>query len=152
MQDLLITPFMVCTGFLLNTLSILVFCRPRMRKFSLSILMASLALTDSLVLIVPVLAAWLDDKMFDFYFINNTIWCRFHGYIDLILSANSAWIIVVSRILFKTCLKFKYISPLFAKQLKAILPSNVFSCWANQLNINFFNNNHVFMHFAFVWF
>lgn len=90
-----LTPAIVAVGLILNLLTIMVFCRRKMKKYCLSVSMISLAVCDILILAVPVLITWIDDNFFDSYFVNNTIWCNLHGYTDLILSANSSWTIIL---------------------------------------------------------
>lgn len=89
------SPLMVLSGVILNLLTIMVFCRQRMRKYCFSLSMICLAISDISVLVLPVLCTWLDDHVFKNAFINNTIWCNLHTYIDVIFSANSSWIIVL---------------------------------------------------------
>ena len=80
---------------ILNLLTVMVFCRRRMRKYCLSLTMICLALFDMAILFFPVLLTWIDEIFFKFYFLNNTLWCNMHGYFDLVLCANSSWIIVL---------------------------------------------------------
>jgi hypothetical protein len=89
------TPFLVFVGVILNLLTIMVFCRRRMRKYCLSLSMISLAIADTAILTIPVLLTWIDEFFYQNYFLNNTYWCNFHGYADLVLCANSSWIIIL---------------------------------------------------------
>jgi hypothetical protein len=93
--NIFLIPVLVALGFILNTLTIMVFCRRKMRKYCLSISMIYLALSDTLVLVGPVLFTWIDENFFGSYIVNNTVWCNLHGYADLILSANSSWTIIL---------------------------------------------------------
>ena len=93
--NIILIPILVFVGFILNTLTIMVFCRKKMKKYCLSISMIFLAIFDMLILLGPVLFTWIDDNFFQSYFVNNTIWCNLHGYTDLIFSANSSWIIIL---------------------------------------------------------
>jgi hypothetical protein len=88
-------PILVALGFVLNTLTIMVFCRRRMRKYCMSVSMIYLALSDMLVLLVPVFFTWIDDNYFSSWLLNNSAWCNLHGYADLVFSANSSWTIIV---------------------------------------------------------
>lgn len=88
-------PSLVTIGTILNLLTIMVFCRRRMRKYCLSVSMMSLAVADTAVLLIPVLLTWIDEQFFSFYYLNNTIWCNLHGYVDLVSCANSSWIIIL---------------------------------------------------------
>ena len=88
-------PIMILTGVILNLLTIMVFCRHRMRKYCFSLSMICLALSDISVLVIPVLLTWVDEYIYNNYYINNTIWCNLHVYMDLIFSANSSWIIIL---------------------------------------------------------
>lgn len=90
----MITPIMVFTGTILNLLTIMVFCRQRMRKYCISLSMICLAISDTGVLSIPVLFTWLDETFFNFFYINNTIWCHLHLYLDLVFCASSSWIII----------------------------------------------------------
>ncbi|RNA29338.1 G-coupled receptor -like protein [Brachionus plicatilis] len=89
------TPILVVTGTILNLLTIMVFCRRKMRKYCVSLSMIALAISDTSVLTMPLLLSWLDEVFFHFYFVNNTLWCNLHGYADLISSSNSSWIIIL---------------------------------------------------------
>jgi hypothetical protein len=93
--NLYLTPLLVSLGVVLNLLTVVVFCRPRMRKYIFSVSMIALAICDSLVLAVPVLLTWIDENFFDWHYMNNSIWCNLHGYTDLILCANSSWIMIL---------------------------------------------------------
>ena len=88
-------PSLVILGIILNLLTIMVFCRNRMRKFCFSLFMICLAISDTCVLTIPVLINWIDETFFKFYYLNNTIWCNLHGYVDLVFCAYSSWIIVL---------------------------------------------------------
>lgn len=92
------TPFLVVTGTILNLLTIMVFCRRKMRKYCVSLSMISLAVSDTTVLTVPLLLSWIDEMFFNHYYVNNTLWCNLHGYADLISSSNSSWIIILISI------------------------------------------------------
>ena len=89
------TPIMILTGSILNLLTIIVFMRKRMRKYCFSLSMICLAISDTSVLSIPVLLTWIDDVFFKYYFLNNTIWCNLHAYLDLVFCANSSWIIIL---------------------------------------------------------
>lgn len=89
------TPIVVVTGSILNLLTIMVFCRRKMRKYCVSMSMIALAISDTSVLTVPLLLSWLDEVFFQYYFVNNTLWCNLHGYADLVSSSNSSWIIIL---------------------------------------------------------
>ena len=89
------TPIVVVTGTILNLLTIMVFCRRKMRKYCVSLSMIALAISDTTVLTVPLLLSWLDEVFFNYYFVNNTLWCNLHGYADLVSSSNSSWIIIL---------------------------------------------------------
>ena len=91
-------PILVILGFILNLLTIIVFCRRKMRKYVFSVSMIALAISDTLVLVVPVLFTWIDDNFFVSFYVNNTAWCSLHGYTDLIFSANSSWIMILISI------------------------------------------------------
>ncbi len=91
----LYTPVMVLCGIVLNLLTIMVFCQHRMRKYCVSLSMICLAISDTNVLIFPVFFTWLDEYFFDFYFLNNTLWCQLHAYLDLVFCAHSSWIIIL---------------------------------------------------------
>lgn len=88
-------PSLVIIGTILNLLTIMVFCRRRMRKYCLSISMICLAIADTAVLLVPVLLTWIDETFFTYHFVNKTVWCNLHGYVDLVSCANSSWIIIL---------------------------------------------------------
>ena len=45
-----------------------------------------------------VLLCWIDESFYSNHFLNKTIWCNFHAYIDMVASANSSWIIIVISI------------------------------------------------------
>jgi hypothetical protein len=66
-----------------------------MRKYCLSISMICLALSDTTVLLVPLLLTWIDDVFYKNAFLNTTIWCKLHGYMDLVSCGNSSWIIIL---------------------------------------------------------
>ena len=89
------TPIMISIGTILNLLTIMVFCRARMRKYCISLSMICLAISDTGVLSIPVLFTWLDDHYYQTYFLNNTIWCNLHAYVDLVFCANSSWVIIL---------------------------------------------------------
>lgn len=89
------TPVMISIGTILNLLTIMVFCRAKMRKYCISLSMICLAISDTGVLSIPVLFTWLDDHYYDTYFLNNTIWCNLHAYVDLVFCANSSWVIIL---------------------------------------------------------
>lgn len=88
-------PSIVSLGTVLNLLTIMVFCRRRMRKYCISLSMMSLAIADTAVLLCPVLLTWIDEQFFQFYYVNNSVWCNLHGYVDLVSCANSSWIILL---------------------------------------------------------
>ena len=67
------TPILVIVGTILNLLTIMVFCRRKIRKNCLALTMISLAIADISVLTVPVLFTWIDEIFYQFYFLNNTI-------------------------------------------------------------------------------
>jgi hypothetical protein len=96
--EVYVTPILVGIGLMLNLMTIMVFSRVKMRKYCLSISMICLAVSDTAVLTIPVLLTWIDDIFYDLYYMNNTIWCNLHGYVDMIACANSSWIIVVISI------------------------------------------------------
>jgi len=89
------TPAMVLCGCVLNLLTIMVFCQQRMRKYCISLSMICLAISDTNVLVLPVFFTWLDEHFFEFYFLNNTVWCQLHAYLDLVFCAHSSWIIIL---------------------------------------------------------
>lgn len=89
------TPIVVVTGTILNLLTIMVFCRRKVLKYCVSLSMIALAISDTTVLTVPLLLSWLDEVFFNYYFVNNTLWCNLHGYADLVSSSNSSWIIIL---------------------------------------------------------
>ena len=91
-------PSLVSVGTILNLLTIMVFCRRRMRKYCISISMMCLAIADTAVLLIPVLLTWIDEHFFASYYVNNTVWCNLHGYFDLVSCANSSWIILLISI------------------------------------------------------
>ena len=93
-----ITPVLVCIGLILNLLTIMVFSRLKMRKYCMSISMICLAVSDTAVLTISVLLSWLDERYYSLYYLNNTIWCNLHGYVDMVACANSSWIIIIISI------------------------------------------------------
>jgi len=58
-----VTPFIILVGIIGNSISLRVFCSPRMRKMSASIYLASLAISDTCVLLSYVLVHWLHRGM-----------------------------------------------------------------------------------------
>jgi len=58
-----VTPFIILVGIIGNSISLRVFCSPRMRKMSASIYLASLAISDTFVLLSYVLVEWLHRGM-----------------------------------------------------------------------------------------
>lgn len=93
-----ITPVLVAIGLVLNLLTIMVFSRLKMRKYCMSISMICLAISDTAVLTISVLLSWIDESFYDLYYLNNTIWCNLHGYVDMVACANSSWIIILISI------------------------------------------------------
>jgi len=58
-----VTPCIILIGIIGNSISLRVFCSPRMRKLSASIYLASLAVSDTCVLLSYVLVEWLHRGM-----------------------------------------------------------------------------------------
>jgi len=58
-----VTPFIILIGIIGNSISLRVFCSSRMRKMSASIYLASLAISDTFVLLSYVLVEWLHRGM-----------------------------------------------------------------------------------------
>jgi len=58
-----VTPFIILIGIIGNSVSLRVFCSQRMRKMSASIYLASLAISDTCVLLSYVLVEWLHRGM-----------------------------------------------------------------------------------------
>jgi len=54
-----VTPFIILIGIVGNSISLRVFCSSRMRKMSASIYLATLAISDTFVLLSYVLVEWL---------------------------------------------------------------------------------------------
>lgn len=121
------TPALVTAGCILNLLTIMVFCRKKMRKYCLSLSMVCLAISDTAVLIIPVLLTWMDEAFFDNYYINNTIWCNLHGYTDLVSCGNSSWIIILisTERWFAVCKPWKK-SRIFTNKRVAVTLSLIF--------------------------
>jgi hypothetical protein len=94
----LLTPILIVIGVVLNILTIAVFSRPRMRKYCLSVSMICLAISDMTILLGPVLVHWIDEYFYNLKLVETTIWCQLHSYVDLVLFANSSWIIVIISI------------------------------------------------------
>lgn len=119
-----VPPIQVVFGVFLNLFTIMVFCRRKLLKYSISVSMISLALADIIVLTIPIFITWYDEHKNEFKFLTSTIWCSLHGYIDLVFCATSAWITVLISIerWFAVCMPWKK-STYFTKQrvLKAIL-------------------------------
>jgi uncharacterized membrane protein len=90
-----LTPVLVVIGLILNGLSLAVFTKPSMRKFTFSITNTCLAITDIFILTGPVLINWLDENFFAYYLTDNTLWCDLHGYVDLVLCATNSWTIII---------------------------------------------------------
>nr|QVK45779.1 G protein-coupled receptor [Proales similis] len=89
------TPCLVIAGLILNMLTVAVFCRRNVRKFCMAWSMITLAVSDTAVLLIPVLINWIDETQFNFYLVNNTIWCNLHGYVDLVFCAICSWTIIL---------------------------------------------------------
>jgi hypothetical protein len=121
-----LTPLLVALGLVLNFLTIVVFCRQRMRKYIFSVSMISLAVFDSLVLAIPVLLTWTDEHFYDSYFINNTVWCNLHGYADLIMCANSSWLMILISLerWFAVCRPWEKTSRFTAPRLRLAILSH----------------------------
>lgn len=90
-----ITPFLVFIGVFLNTLTIIIFSRKKLRKFVISIVMISLSLADSGVLLIPIFITWFDEFFNDFKLLTQTVWCSLHGYFDIVFCFMSAWITIL---------------------------------------------------------
>ena len=58
-----VTPFIILVGIIGNCVSLRVFCSPRMRNMSASIYLASLAVSDTFVLLTYVLVEWMHRGM-----------------------------------------------------------------------------------------
>lgn len=82
-------------GIFLNLLTILVFRRKRMQKYSISITMIGLAISDSTIIAHTLFIYWYDRNHLDAYHVNTTAWCHLHGYFDLVFCGSSAWLIIL---------------------------------------------------------
>jgi hypothetical protein len=82
-------------GIFLNLLTILVFRRKRMQKYSISTTMIGLAMSDSAVIAHTLFIYWYDRNHLDAYHVNMTLWCHLHGFFDLVLCGSSAWLVIL---------------------------------------------------------
>lgn len=76
---LILTPFIICIGFLGNILTICVFILTDLKRQSVSIITIALAIADSLVLIIPVAILWLEKVLKRELTDLSPFWCRTHG-------------------------------------------------------------------------
>jgi growth hormone secretagogue receptor len=129
--SLRITPFLVTIGVSLNLLTILIFCRKKLRNFVISIMMISLSIADCSVLLIPVGVTWYDEYYKAFEWLTESSWCSFHGYFDLVFGFMSAWITILISVerWFAVCRPWKK-AQYFTKKhtLLAILFLFIFAC------------------------
>ena len=74
-----LTPVIICVGLLGNILTICVFIMTDLKRQSVSILTISLAIVDSLVLLIPVTLLWLENLLKRELTDISPFWCRTHG-------------------------------------------------------------------------
>ncbi|CAF0868393.1 unnamed protein product [Didymodactylos carnosus] len=79
-----------------HALSMIIFLRKRMCRYPVSVFMATLSLTNILILAGPVTMQWLNHKVFiGFVVTGSRFLCAFHVYIDLVGSSINSWLIFV---------------------------------------------------------
>lgn len=78
-----LTPIIIGVGLLGNILTICVFILTDLKRQSVSILTITLAIVDSLVLLIPVLLLWLETILKRELIDASPFWCRTHGILIL---------------------------------------------------------------------
>jgi hypothetical protein len=86
--------FLIIIGVLVNILVVLVFSRIELRKLSVSIHTISLAVSDMFLLLIPVMANLSYSYYQDMAIFKTVLWCKMHGYIDMVFCCWSAWNVV----------------------------------------------------------
>jgi len=74
-----LTPFIICIGFLGNTLTVCVFILTDLKRQPVSIITITLAIVDSFVLLIPVAFLWLEQVLQRDFTELSSFWCRTHG-------------------------------------------------------------------------
>jgi growth hormone secretagogue receptor len=74
-----LTPIIICVGLLGNILTTCVFIITDLKRQSVSILTITLAIVDSLVLLIPVSLLWLENVLKRELTDASPFWCRTHG-------------------------------------------------------------------------
>ncbi|CAF1166119.1 unnamed protein product [Didymodactylos carnosus] len=89
-------PILIIIGIPTHALSMIIFLRKRMCRYPVSVFMATLSLTNILILAGPVTMQWLNHKVFiGFVVTGSRFLCAFHVYIDLVGSSINSWLILV---------------------------------------------------------
>ncbi len=78
-----LTPIIIAVGLLGNILTICVFILTDLKRQSVSILTITLAIVDSLVLLIPVSLLWLETLLKRELTDVSPFWCRTHGIISI---------------------------------------------------------------------
>ncbi len=89
-----ISPIILFTGIVGNTVSAVIMCRPRMRRHRTSICLFVLAVTDVLVLLIGLLRYWL---MFQFDFdlrATSSFMCPFHTFLTYWITTFCSWVTI----------------------------------------------------------
>ncbi|CAF0757338.1 unnamed protein product [Rotaria sp. Silwood1] len=89
-----LTPIIFCVGLLGNILTICVFIITDLKRQSVSILTITLAIVDSLVLLIPVSILWLENVLKREFTDASPFWCRTHGFFDLTFTCCSSWLMI----------------------------------------------------------
>ncbi|CAF0925209.1 unnamed protein product [Didymodactylos carnosus] len=89
-----LTPIIIGIGLCGNILTILVFSRTDLQRQCVCVLTISLAIVDSLVLLIPALILWLETVLKREFSETSGFWCRTHGFFDLAFTCTSSWLIV----------------------------------------------------------
>ncbi|KAL7677139.1 hypothetical protein ACOME3_003384 [Neoechinorhynchus agilis] len=91
----MINMIIIVCGLIGNSLSILVFARKPLQKYSVSVFTILLAVADNLEILSIVLTNWIDLSDGTEDFMNkNALWCHFQSYIDMFFNALSSWTVV----------------------------------------------------------
>ncbi|CAF1683841.1 unnamed protein product, partial [Adineta ricciae] len=89
-----VTPAIITIGLLGNILTMCVFIITDLKRQSVSILTITLAIVDSLVLLIPVSLLWLETLLKRELTDASPFWCRTHGFFDLTFTCCSSWLMV----------------------------------------------------------